>query len=133
MKINGTKIRAWLRKLLQFVFNPRFLLCFGIAWMITNGWSYILLGLGTYFEIAWMAGIAGAYVAFLWLPISPEKIVTVSIAMVLLKFMFPKDEKTLGVLEDLYADIKIRHAEKKERRRARKAQKCPSDQQNKES
>ena len=38
-------------KITQFLFNPRFLFCFGIAWLITNGWSYILFGIGTYFQI----------------------------------------------------------------------------------
>lgn len=120
MKLTKEKFKEWLRKLLQFVFNPRFLLCFCMAWMITNGWSYILFAIGSYFGITWMIGLAGAYLAFLWLPISPEKIVTVSIAMVLLKLIFPKDEKTLGVLRSLYADIRQRTAEKRENRRSRK-------------
>ncbi len=119
MKLTKDKLKSWLRKLLQFVFNPRFLLCFGLAWLVTNGWSYILLGLGTYFRISWMIGIAGAYITFLWLPVSPEKLVTFSLAMVLLKFLFPKDEKTLGVLQSFYTDIKQKAAKKKERRRAR--------------
>ncbi len=59
----------------------------GIAWLITNGWSYILLGIG-------------AYLTFLWLPISPEKSVTFMIAIALLRFLFPKDEKTLAVLKN---------------------------------
>ena len=40
----------------------------------------------------------GAYLAFLWLPVSPEKLATVAIAIVLLRLIFPKDEKTLLVL-----------------------------------
>ena len=120
MKITKEKLIGWLRKLLQFIFNPRFLLCFLLAWMVTNGWSYILLAIGTYFQIPWMMGVAGAYLAFLWLPISPEKLATLSISIVLLKLLFPKDEKTLGVLQSLYADIKARGAEKKAKRRSRK-------------
>ena len=57
-------------KVLQFLLNPRLLICVAIAWLITNGWSYILFGIGTYFEISWMTTIAGAYITFLWLPIS---------------------------------------------------------------
>lgn len=67
------KIKLTIWRILQFLANPRFLLCFGLAWLITNGWCYILFGIGTYFEIGWMAAVAGAYLAFLWLPISPEK------------------------------------------------------------
>ncbi len=95
------KMNDKLKKILQFVLNPRLLLCIAIAWLITNGWSYILLGIGTYCNIPWMIGGAGAYLAFLWLPISPEKIVTFAIAIALLRILFPNDQKTLAVLNDL--------------------------------
>lgn len=94
------------KKILQFIANPRLLLCFGLAWMVTNGWSYILLALGTWLGIGWMIAVSAAYLTFLWLPISPEKIVTVAIAMALLRFLFPNDRKTLGVLRDLHAKLK---------------------------
>ena len=100
------RAKRFIKKVIGFILNPHFLLCFGIGWMITNGWSYIMLVIGLYFNIAWMTAVAGAYLTFLWLPISPEKIVTVSIAIVLLKFLFPKDEKTLGVLREMYTSIK---------------------------
>lgn len=90
----------------QFLFNPRFLLCFGIGWIITNGWSYLMLMFGTWWEIPWMIAVATAYIAFLWLPVSPEKIVTVAIAMGLLRWLFPNDEKTLGILKQLHERVK---------------------------
>ena len=78
----------------HLVLNPRFLLCFGIAWLITNGWSYILFGLGMLFDISWMTAVAGAYMAALWLPFTPEKILTLAIAFGLRRLIFPKDKKT---------------------------------------
>lgn len=108
------KIRSFVKTALQFILNPRLLLCFGIGWMITNGWSYILLGLGTWLGNEWMIGIAGAYLTFLWLPISPEKIVTLAIALALLRWLFPGDEKTLGVLKQMLAAIKQKIRKKKE-------------------
>ena len=102
-------LRNTFTKLAQFIFNPRFLLCFGIAWFITNGWSYIMLGAGTYLGIGWMITVSGAYLAFLWIPFTPEKIITVTIAMFLLKLLFPNDEKTLGQLKIIYAKAKIRN------------------------
>lgn len=95
-----------IKKVFQFIANPRLLLCLGIAWGITNGWAYILLLLGTLFEIGWMIAVASAYLAFLWIPLTPEKLVTIVIAMVLLKFLFPEDEKTLGTLKALHAKLK---------------------------
>ena len=89
--------------------NPRLLLCFGIAWMITNGWSYVMFGVGTYFNISWMIAVGGGYMTFLWIPATPEKIVTVAIAVALLRFFFPNDQKTLGILKKLRQKYKQKH------------------------
>lgn len=100
------KTKNFLLKAAKFLFNPRFLLCFGIGWIITNGWSYIMLGFGIFLDIGWMIAVASAYLAFLWLPISPEKLVTFAIAIFLMKLLFPKDEKTLGMLKKGYGKAK---------------------------
>lgn len=65
-----------------------------------------MLGIGTYLGIHWMVAVAGAYLAFLWLPVSPEKIVTFAIAVALLRCIFPNDQKTLAVLKDLHNKAK---------------------------
>ena len=85
------KLRLWARLIL----NWRFLVCFGIGWLITNGWSYILLGIGTLTKTTWMIAVASAYLAFLWLPVSPEKVVTVAIALFLVRRLFPKHTREL--------------------------------------
>lgn len=103
------KIKAYLKIAVQFVLNPRLLLCFGIAWMITNGWSYVLFGVGTYFDIPWMITVGGTYMAFLWIPATPEKIITVAIAIALLRFFFPNDQKTLGILKKLRLKYREKH------------------------
>lgn len=85
------KIKLWAK----LIFNWRFLICFGIGWIITNGWSYIMLGIGILTDTAWLMAVSGAYLTFLWLPISPEKIVTVAIALFLVRHLFPKHNQTL--------------------------------------
>lgn len=95
------KLKEILKKILLFIVNPRLLLCVGIAWMITNGWSYVALGIGTWFHINWLTVVSTAYLAALWFPFTPEKIVTFAIALWLLKLLFPNDKKTLGVLKEL--------------------------------
>lgn len=110
------KLKNKLKKIFWFFANPRLLLCLGLAWLITNGWSYIMLGLGILFDIAWMQAVASAYLAFLWIPVTPEKILTVLIAIFFLKRFFPKDEKTLGILRDMFEKIKIKHKEHKQRK-----------------
>ncbi len=89
-----------IKKVILFILNPRLLICIGLAWIITNGWSYIMMGIGTYCGIGWMIAVSGAYLAFLWLPFTPEKIVTFAIAIALLRLLFPKDEKTLAILKN---------------------------------
>lgn len=120
------KFKRLIKKLIKCALNPRFVLCFGIAWMITNGWAYILLGVGAFFNIGWMTATAGAYIAFLWLPISPEKLITIPIAIGLMRWLFPKDKETLGMLRDLSEkaknELKLGKKHKKQTEDAKKSQ-----------
>lgn len=109
-----------IKKALKFILNPRLLLCVGIAWMITNGWSYVLFAVGTWLQNGWMLAVSGAYLAFLWLPISPEKIVTFAIAIALLRWLFPKDTATLAVLRELHQKAKNAVQKKKADKQKRK-------------
>ena len=120
--LTGEKLKQNLKKTWQFIVNPRLLLCWLIAWIITNGWSYILFGIGTYYEVEWMIAVSGAYLAFLWLPISPEKIVTCAIAIALLRWLFPGDQKTLAVLKGWYAKARNAIRTRKDRKAAEKAE-----------
>lgn len=121
------KIKNFLKKAVMFILNPRLLLCFGLGWMITNGWSYVLFVLGTWLKIGWMIALSGAYLTFLWLPISPEKIITVAVAMWLMKVLFPNDTKTLGVLREMYAKLKAVVAVKRSEHLQKKQEKNNSD------
>ena len=85
------KLRLWSKLIL----NWRFVVCFGIGWMITNGWSYILLVIGLLMKIKWMTAISLGYLAILWIPFSPEKIVTTAIALFLVRRLFPKHNREL--------------------------------------
>ncbi len=111
--ITRERLKKLALKILQFIFNPHLLICVGIAWFITNGWSYIALGLGTYFKIPWLIAVAGAYLTFLWIPFTPEKIITVIIAIWLLKVLFPDDRKTLAVLKNAKEKYKLKKENKK--------------------
>ena len=69
--------------------------------MITNGWAYIALGLGLYFDIKWLAAIAGSYTAILYLPFTLEKLITIPIAIFICKILFPKQKKVQEQLNEL--------------------------------
>ena len=111
-----------IKKILKFIANPRLLLCWGIAWMLTNGWSYVMAAVGTWLDITWMQVVAASYLAVLWIPFSPEKVLTTAIAIVLLRFLFPNDQKTLAVLVHMRDSIK-------EKMRQRKTQKTAAAEQ----
>ncbi len=106
MKDLKGKIKHWVKIILEFCLNPRLLLCFGIAWIITNGWSYVALGLSFWFKLKWLGIVATAYLTALWIPFTPEKIITVIIAIFLLRIFFPNDKKTLERLRNIKESIK---------------------------
>ncbi len=119
-KILKHKITYWIKAVGEFLLNPRLLLCFGLAWIITNGWSYIAIAIAAGLKLDWLAAIAGAYLTALWIPFTPEKIITVIIAIFLLKLLFPNDTKTLKKLHDMkekakqeIKKVKNKHKEKK--------------------
>ena len=113
------KINNIIKTAVSFILNPRLLLCFGIGWMITNGWSYVLLGIGTFCEIGWMIAVSSTYLALLWIPFTPEKIITFAIAILLMKWLFPRDEKTLGILRNFHAKAKEQFHNWKNNRKSR--------------
>lgn len=117
------KTKRFLKKAAMLLFNPRFLLCFGIGWIITNGWCYIGAALGAYFGIGWLTAVSTGYMALLWVPFTPEKLITLTIAIVLLRFLFPDDQKTLGLLREMYASAKKKWHEFLQKRKEKKSQK----------
>ena len=117
------KTKRFLKKAAMLLFNPRFLLCFGIGWIITNGWCYIGAALGAYFGIGWLTAVSTGYMALLWVPFTPEKLITLTIAIVLLRFLFPDDQKTLGLLREMYASAKKKWHDVLQKRKEKKSQK----------
>lgn len=119
MKDLKNKIKKWLKITIEFCLNPRLLLCFGIGWMITNGWAYVATALGLWWDIDWLLGVGAAYLTALWIPFTPEKIITVIIAIFLLKKLFPNDKKTLERLYKMKEKIKSAAKKHKEKRKTK--------------
>lgn len=109
------KFKKFFKTTIEFILNPKLLLCFGIAWILTNGWAYIALGIGTWLNINWLTAVAGTYLTFLWIPVTPEKLITIIIAMFLLKLLFPEDKKTLKRLHLMKELIKRKTRKAKEK------------------
>lgn len=86
------KLKEMLPSLKSFFLDGRFALCFLLAWMITNGWAYIALAVGGAAGMKGLASAGAAYLAVLWMPFTPEKIVTFAIAAWLRKLFFAEKE-----------------------------------------
>lgn len=88
--------------------NWRFLICFGLAWMITNGWCYIGLALGIAWDINWLKAVCGGYAAFLYFPFTVEKLVTIPLAIFFQRLLFRRDKKLnqqlLAMKEEAHKD-----------------------------
>lgn len=64
-----------------------------VAWIITNGWSYVFVVIGPKLGIPWMTWVGGVWIGFLWAPTTIEKPVTLWIAGKLYKIVLRKDFK----------------------------------------
>ena len=120
MKDFKEKIKFWTKTILEFCLNPRLILCFGIAWIITNGWAYITLAIATWLNTGWLMAVSGGYLAALWIPFTPEKIITLIIAIFLLKRLFPNDKKTLEKLYNMKEKAKEEIKKLKAKRKNKK-------------
>ena len=117
------KIKYWIKTIFEFILNPRLLLCFVLAWIITNGWAYITLVIATRLQIDWLSAIAGGYLTLLWFPFTPEKVITIVIAIFLLKLFFPNDKKTLQKLYNMKEKAKQTGRKIKNNRKLKKEEK----------
>ena len=117
------KIKYWTKTVLEFIFNPRLLLCFGLAWIITNGWAYIALTIGTWLKISWLTALASTYLMVMWFPFTPEKIITIIIAIFLLKLLFPNDKKTLEKLYKMKEKVKTTSKQMRDKYKRKKSEK----------
>ena len=75
----------------------RILICYLPFWFIASGWTYIALAIGN----AWWKTIAGVWLAWLWTPFCPEKLITIPLTIWLHKKIFPNKSTTEldGILE----------------------------------
>jgi len=102
LKLVGAKITIYLRPFA----NWRFLICFGAAWVITNGVWYVM----AYAPILWVPIIlkkfAQWYIIFIW-TVGPEKIITIPLSVWFLVRFFKNHEKTRKELDKLYEEARV--------------------------
>ena len=82
--------------------KPTLFVSFLIAWFLTNGWAYLLATIGT----GWVRGLAITYISILWLPFTPEKLITIPLAFYIQKTLFitlPRKLKLVRVKQYNYS------------------------------
>lgn len=103
------KLKLWLKNLILKIwiyikpfFNWRFLISFSIPWFIVNGWAWAGAALMTIIGPNWFTIAATTWLGILWLPWTPEKLVTIPIAMWIHTRLFKNDKKTRIDLQIMY-------------------------------
>jgi len=64
--------------------KPTLFISFALAWFGTNGWAYVLAAIGS----GWARAVAITYLSILWLPFTPEKLITIPLAFYIQKLVF---------------------------------------------
>jgi len=52
-----------------------------------------MLGVGIWLDITWAKAVSGTYLGILWLPFTPEKLITVPLALFIQKVLFRRKAK----------------------------------------
>lgn len=104
------KLKGKLYAFIRFLLDWRTAISFIIAWMITNGWCYIFIILGATYKITWMSVVGTTYMAFLWLPCTPEKLITIPLTIVIKKFIFKRrmnmETSNIKIVEQTFKEIR---------------------------
>lgn len=100
-KFTGSRLYKYLRPFTSW----RFVISFGFAWLLTNGWAYYF-GFTPLNIPIWLRAFALSYLTFIYLPVSPEKLVTIPIAIWIHIKLFKNDKVTHNQLEEMHIQAK---------------------------
>ena len=77
MKRLWTKIKTYISPFL----NWRILIIYLPIWFLMSGWTYLFSYLGTKHHISWMLASGTFWATILWLPMTPEKLITIPLTL----------------------------------------------------
>lgn len=85
----------------------KLLLIYTPIWFLMSGWTYLFIFLGMKYRINWMLIAGSTWAGILWLPFTPEKIITIPLTLFLYTKIFGnKDKKTIFKLERMHEQAK---------------------------
>lgn len=93
-------------KIIKPFLTWRILLCYLPFWFVFTGWTYIALAIGN----VWWKTVAGVWLAWMWMPWCPEKLITIPLTIWLHKKLFPNRDTTDldSILEKEKASVSVR-------------------------
>ena len=75
--------------------NWRILIIYLPIWFIMSGWTYLFIFLGTRHHVGWMLAAGTFWATILWLPFTPEKLITVPLTILLYVKLFGHSDPKL--------------------------------------
>ena len=88
MKRLLTKIKTYISPFL----NWRILIIYVPIWFIMSGWTYLFIYLGTRHHVGWMLAAGTFWATVLWLPFTPEKLITIPLTLFIYVKLFGHKE-----------------------------------------
>lgn len=104
------KLKSIVNKLWIYInpfLNFKLLLIYIPIWFLMSGWTYLFIFLGMKYQINWMLISGSTWAGILWLPCTPEKIITIPLTLFLYTKIFGnKNTKTIEKLNKMHAQAK---------------------------
>ena len=101
MKRLWTKIKTYISPFL----NWRILIIYLPIWFLMSGWTYLFIYLGTRHHVGWMLAAGTFWATVLWLPITPEKLITIPLTiLVYVKWVGHSDPKLEAMVKEAKND-----------------------------
>lgn len=72
--------------------NWRILVIYVPIWFLMSGWTYLFIYLGTRHHVGWMLAAGTFWATVLWLPFTPEKLITIPLTLYLYVKLFGHKE-----------------------------------------
>ena len=89
MKYAFKKIKTYIAPFL----NWRILIIYLPIWFLMSGWTYLFIYLGAKYGVGWMLASGTFWATILWLPFTPEKLITIPITLVIYMRVFGHGNK----------------------------------------
>ena len=102
MKRLWTKIKTYISPFL----NWRILVIYVPIWFIMSGWTYLFIYLGTRHHISWMLAAGTFWATILWLPITPEKLLTIPLTLWIYIRWRNKEDTVSNELQNMLVEAK---------------------------